>query len=254
MNIVTVNNPDMITLKKLSTKFEEANPNIKLNWLVLEENIMRQRITTDVSTGGGQFDVIFIGLYEAPIFAKRGWLTEMANLPAEYDVEDVFKSLRDGLSHEGKLYALPFNGESSMLMYRKDLFDAKGITMREQATYADIKKWAEALTDKGKGIYGITLARQARLGREHGVCQHAGEHLWRDLVRHGLEGNYRESGVEECDQLLCGFDEGFGTARSDFEWVQRKSDDLCYRKGGDVDRCDLRSRPAFRPEGVTGFR
>ena len=59
VNIVTVNNPDMITLKKLSTKFEEANPNIKLNWLVLEENIMRQRITTDVSTGGGQFDVIF---------------------------------------------------------------------------------------------------------------------------------------------------------------------------------------------------
>ena len=54
VNIVTVNNPDMITLKKLSTKFEEANPNIKLNWLVLEENIMRQRITTDVSTGGGQ--------------------------------------------------------------------------------------------------------------------------------------------------------------------------------------------------------
>ena len=51
VNIVTVNNPDMITLKKLSTKFEEANPNIKLNWLVLEENIMRQRITTDVSTG-----------------------------------------------------------------------------------------------------------------------------------------------------------------------------------------------------------
>jgi len=101
VNIVTVNNPDMITLKKLSTKFEQANPNIKLNWLVLEENIMRQRITTDVSTGGGQFDVIFIGLYEAPIFAKRGWLTEMANLPAEYDIEDVFKCLRDGLSYDG---------------------------------------------------------------------------------------------------------------------------------------------------------
>jgi sorbitol/mannitol transport system substrate-binding protein len=156
VNIVTVNNPGMITLKKLSTKFEEANPNIKLNWLVLEENIMRQRITTDVSTGGGQFDVIFIGLYETPIFGKRGWLTTMENLPAEYDLEDVFKSLRDGLSYDGKLYALPFNGESSMLMYRKDLFEAKGITMPEQATYADIKKWAEQLTEKGK-VFGITL-------------------------------------------------------------------------------------------------
>ena len=157
VNIVTVNNPDMITLKKLSTKFEAANPDIKLNWLVLEENIMRQRITTDTSTGGGQFDVIFIGLYEAPLFAKRGWLTEMADLPADYDIEDVFKSLRDGLSYDGKLYALPFNGESSMLMYRKDLFEEKGLKMPEQATYTDIKKFAEALTDKGKGIYGITL-------------------------------------------------------------------------------------------------
>src|SRR3546814_14224708 len=80
VNIVTVNNPDMIALKKLSSKFEAANPDIKLNWLVLEENTMRQKITTDVSTGGGQFDVIFIGLYEAPIFAKRGWLTAMENL------------------------------------------------------------------------------------------------------------------------------------------------------------------------------
>src|SRR5262245_37567759 len=157
VNIVTVNNPDMITLKKLSTKFEQANPNIKLNWLVLEENIMRQRITTDVSTGGGQFDVIFIGLYETPIFAKRGWLTAMENLPAEYDLEDVFKSLRDGLSYDGKLYALPFNGESSMLMYRKDLFDEKGLKMPEQPSYDDIQKFADALTDKSKGVYGITL-------------------------------------------------------------------------------------------------
>jgi sorbitol/mannitol transport system substrate-binding protein len=157
VNIVTVNNPDMITLKKLSPKFEAANPDIKLNWLVLEENIMRQRITTDVSTGGGQFDVIFIGLYEAPIFAKRGWLKPMENFPTEYDIEDVFKSLRDGLSYDGKLYALPFNGESSMLMYRKDLFEAKGLKVPEQATYDDIKKFAEALSDKGKGIYGITL-------------------------------------------------------------------------------------------------
>src|SRR4029450_9963749 len=93
VNIVTVNNPGMITLKKLSTKFEEANPNIKLNWLGLEENIRGRRITTDVSTGGGQFDVIFIGLYETPIFAKRGWLTAMANLPARYDMADVFQTV-----------------------------------------------------------------------------------------------------------------------------------------------------------------
>jgi sorbitol/mannitol transport system substrate-binding protein len=157
ITIATVNNPAMIELKKLSPKFEAENPDIKLNWVVVEENILRQRVTTDISTGSGQFDLVFIGLYETPIFAKRGWLKEMVNIPSDYDIDDVFKSLRDGLSHEGKLYALPFYGESSMLMYRKDLFDEKGLQMPEQPTYDDIKKFADALTDKSKGIYGITL-------------------------------------------------------------------------------------------------
>src|SRR6478736_809046 len=157
VTIATVNNPAMIELKKLSTKFEAENPDIKLNWVVVEENILRQRVTTDVSTGSGQFDLVFIGLYETPIFAKRGWLKEMGNIPADYDVDDVFKSIRDGLSYQGKLYALPFYGESSMLMYRKDLLDEKGLKMPDQPTYEDIKKFADALTDKAKGIYGITL-------------------------------------------------------------------------------------------------
>ena len=74
VTIGAVNNPAMIELKKLSPKFEAQNPNIKLNWVVLEENVLRQRVTTDVSTGSGQFDLVFIGLYETPIFAKRGWL------------------------------------------------------------------------------------------------------------------------------------------------------------------------------------
>ena len=116
VTIATVNNPAMIELKKLSLKFEAENPDIKLNWVVVEENILRQRVTTDVSTGSGQFDLVFIGLYETPIFAKRGWLKEMGNIPADYDIDDVFKSIRDGLSYNGKLYALPFYGESSMLM------------------------------------------------------------------------------------------------------------------------------------------
>ena len=157
VTIATVNNPAMIELKKLSTKFEADNPDIKLNWVVVEENILRQRVTTDVSTGSGQFDLVFIGLYETPIFAKRGWLKEMGNIPGDYDIDDVFKSIRDGLSYQGKLYALPFYGESSMLMYRKDLLDEKGLKMPDQPTYDDIKKFADALTDKSKGIYGITL-------------------------------------------------------------------------------------------------
>jgi len=75
----------MIELQKLSTIFEADNPDIKLNWVVVEENILRQRVTTDVSTGSGQCELVFIGLYETPIFAKRGWLKEIGNIPADYD-------------------------------------------------------------------------------------------------------------------------------------------------------------------------
>jgi sorbitol/mannitol transport system substrate-binding protein len=157
VTICAVNNEPMIELKKLSAKFEQKNPGIKLNWVIVEENVLRQKVTLDVSQHSGLYDLVFIGLYDTPIFAKQGNLLPFENLPAEYDLEDVFKSIRDGLSYDGKLYALPFYGESSMLMYRKDLFAAKNLTMPEQPTYDDIAKFAEQLTDKSKGIYGITL-------------------------------------------------------------------------------------------------
>ena len=168
VTIGVVNNPDMIELKKLSSNFEEKNPNIKLSWVIAEENVLRQRVTTDVSQGSGQFDLIFIGLYETPIFSKRGWLRPFENLSADYDLNDVFKSLRDGLSYDGKLYALPFYGESSMLMYRKDLFEAKGLKMPDKPTWAEIAKIADQLTDKSKGIYGITLRGKPGWGENMG--------------------------------------------------------------------------------------
>ena len=164
VTIAAVNNPDMLELKKLSAKFLEQHPDITLNWVIVEENILRQRVTTDVSTGSGQFDVVFIGLYEAPIYAKRTWLQPIGELSSEYDIDDVFKSLRDGLSYDGKLYALPFYGESSYLMYRKDLFEQKGLKMPEQPTFEDIAKFAAALNDKEHGFYGLALRGQPGWG------------------------------------------------------------------------------------------
>ena len=157
VTICAVNNSPMIELKKLSSKFEEKNPDIKLNWVIVEENVLRQKVTLDVSQHSGLYDLVYIGLYDTPIFAKQGNLLPFDNLPADYDVDDVFKSIRDGLSYDGKLYALPFYGESSMLMYRKDLFEAKGLKMPDQPTYEDFLKFAAALTDKSKGIYGVAL-------------------------------------------------------------------------------------------------
>lgn len=81
VTIATVNNGDMIVMQKLSSQFEEENPDIDLEWVVLEENVLRQRATTDIATGGGQFDVMTIGTYEVPIWAAQGWLEPMDGLP-----------------------------------------------------------------------------------------------------------------------------------------------------------------------------
>ncbi|MFM0288070.1 ABC transporter substrate-binding protein [Paraburkholderia megapolitana] len=164
VTIATLNNPDMIELKKLSATFEKANPDITLNWVILEENVLRQRATTDITTNSGQFDVVAIGTYEAPQWGKRGWLAPMNNLPAGYDLDDVVKTARDGLSSNGQLWALPFYVESSMTFYRKDLFAAKGLKMPDQPTYDQIKEFADKLTDKASGVYGICLRGKAGWG------------------------------------------------------------------------------------------
>ncbi|NJP09067.1 MAG: sugar ABC transporter substrate-binding protein [Leptolyngbyaceae cyanobacterium RU_5_1] len=156
LTIATVNNGDMVIMQGLSRKFEEANPDIQLRWVVLEENVLRQRTTTDIASQGGQFDVLTIGSYETPIWARRDWLRPL-DLPASYDVNDLLKPIREGLSNDGKLYALPFYGESSMLYYRRDLFEKAGITVPEQPTYAQIKTWASKIHNPSNGVYGVCL-------------------------------------------------------------------------------------------------
>ena len=157
LTIATVNNPDMVTMQKLSTNFEAQYPNIKLNWVVLPENELRQKVTTDIATKAGSFDVLTIGTYETPIWGKQGWLTEMNDLPASYDLADILKPVRAGLSTGGKLYALPFYAESSMLMYRKDLFAAAKISISQTPTWAQIAAAVKKLHNPSKGIYGICL-------------------------------------------------------------------------------------------------
>ena len=163
ITIATVNNSDMIRMQRLSTKWEQATGN-KINWVVLEENVLRQRVTTDIATKAGQFDILTIGSYETPIWGKQNWLLPLDDFPASYDYNDIFKGVRDALSTNGKLYAVPFYAESSFTMYRKDLFDAAGLKMPDHPTYDEIAKFADKLTDKSKEQYGICLRGKAGWG------------------------------------------------------------------------------------------
>lgn len=156
LTIATVNNADMIIMQKLSPEWEKATGN-KLNWVVLEENVLRQRVTTDIATKSGQFDIMTIGGYETPIWGKAGWLLAVDDLGDDYDYDDLIKPVRAGLTVDGKLYAVPFYAESSFTLYRKDLFEAAGLKMPDAPTYAEIKEFATKLTDKSKEQYGLCL-------------------------------------------------------------------------------------------------
>ncbi|AKR55016.1 sugar ABC transporter substrate-binding protein [Devosia sp. H5989] len=164
LTIATVNNGDMIRMQKLTDDFTKANPDIQLEWVTMEENQLRQKVTTDIATKGGQYDIVTIGTYEVPIWAKQGWLLSLDDLGADYDVNDLLPPIRAGLSLDGKLYAAPFYGESSMVMYRKDLMEKAGLTMPDAPTWDFIADAARKMTDRANDINGICLRGKAGWG------------------------------------------------------------------------------------------
>jgi sorbitol/mannitol transport system substrate-binding protein len=164
LTIATVNNGDMVRMQKLTDDFTKKNPGIDVKWVTLEENVLRQRVTTDIATHGGQYDIMTIGNYEVPIWAKQKWLLPLDNLGKDFDESDLLPAIRNSLSYDGKLYASPFYGESAMTMYRTDLFKKAGLTMPESPTWEFVKKAADKITDKKAGIYGICLRGKAGWG------------------------------------------------------------------------------------------
>ncbi|TCP40013.1 ABC transporter substrate-binding protein [Rhodovulum marinum] len=164
LTIATVNNSDMIIMQKLSPQWEEATGH-KLNWVVLEENVLRQRVTTDIATKGGSFDIVTIGAYEAPIWGKQGWLNGLEDLGDAYDYADIFEPVRNGLSADGTLYAVPFYAESSFTFYRTDLFEKAGLEKpTEQITYDQFADMVAKLHDPDNGVYGTCQRGKAGWG------------------------------------------------------------------------------------------
>jgi sorbitol/mannitol transport system substrate-binding protein len=161
LTIATVNNSDMIRMQGLTDDFTKANPDISLEWVTLEENVLREKVTTDIAAKGGQFDVLTIGTYEVPIWGKKGWLVPLTQVD---DPADILPAIAGGLTVDGKLMAAPFYGESSMVMYRKDLMDKAGLKMPEAPTWEFIGQAARAMTDKPAEIYGVCLRGKAGWG------------------------------------------------------------------------------------------
>ena len=163
LTIATVNNGDMIRMQGLTDDFT-AKTGHKVEWVTLEENVLRQRVTTDITTKGGAFDIMTIGMYETPIWGSNGWLVPLDDLSADYNVGDLLPAMAGGLSHDGTLYAAPFYGESSMVMYRTDLMAKAGLEMPAAPSWNFIAKAARAMTDRDNDINGICLRGKAGWG------------------------------------------------------------------------------------------
>lgn len=163
ITIATVNNGDMIRMQGLTDDFT-AKTGHEVEWVTLEENVLRQRVTTDITTKGGAFDIMTIGMYETPIWGANGWLVPLDDLSAEYNAGDILPAMSGGLSHEGTLYAAPFYGESSMIMYRTDLMEAAGLEMPDAPSWSFIAKAAREMTDRDNDINGICLRGKAGWG------------------------------------------------------------------------------------------
>jgi sorbitol/mannitol transport system substrate-binding protein len=156
-----VGNPQMEDIQKLTADNFTKQTGITVKFTILPENELRDKVTQDIANQGGQYDVATVGAYEVPIWAKNGWLHELSTQAAAdsgYDQADLLKPMVQSLTgDDGKMYAAPFYGESSFLMYNKDLFKAAGITMPEKPTWAQVAEYAAKLNNKSKGVAGICL-------------------------------------------------------------------------------------------------
>ncbi|MFF4590285.1 ABC transporter substrate-binding protein [Streptomyces sp. NPDC001388] len=168
INVLMVGNPQMEDIAKLTKDTFTKDTGIEVNFTVLPENELRDKVTQDIATQAGQYDVATIGAYEVPIWEKNGWLHELgpyADKDASFDKADLLKPMVTSLSgSDGKLYALPFYGESSMLMYNKDVMRAKGITVPEHPTWQQIADIAAKVDGAEPGMKGICLRGLAGWG------------------------------------------------------------------------------------------
>ncbi|MCW2963619.1 MAG: putative sugar transporter, periplasmic component [Actinomycetia bacterium] len=164
ITIATVNNPDMIVMQSLTSVFTKKY-GIGVKYVTLPENTLRQKVTSDVATGGGQFDIATVGTYDVPIWAKNKWLVSLdpsfaklsSSAASAYDLKDVIPKVRLGLSYKNNLFALPFYGESSMTYYNKKLFAAAGLKMPLHPTWDQVAAFAAKLNKPSANQYGICL-------------------------------------------------------------------------------------------------
>jgi sorbitol/mannitol transport system substrate-binding protein len=162
LTVAVVDNPQLTDLQAMTKNvYEKSNPNVTVKFVTLTEDTLRQAVTQDVASHAGKYDVVAVGPYDvSSAYAPNGWLVDLKSFlstDSSYNQSDLISGIANALSYKGDLYALPVYGESSFVMYRKDMFQAAGLTMPQNPTWDQIASFAKALNKPSQGIAGICL-------------------------------------------------------------------------------------------------
>ncbi|CCH80005.1 Extracellular solute-binding protein family 1 [Nostocoides japonicum T1-X7] len=167
ISVLMVNNPQMVDLQQLAPQFTKQT-GIKVHFTVLPEDDLRDKASQEFSSQAGQYDVASLSNFEIPIYAKSKWVAPLSDFVANdpgFDQDDILKPMTQALTVDGKLYGEPFYGESSFLMYRKDVLAAKGITMPAHPTWPQVADIAAKVDGAQPGMAGICLRGQPGWGQ-----------------------------------------------------------------------------------------
>src|ERR1700712_5613195 len=169
IDVLMVNNPQMIDLERLTAANFTKQTGIGVNFTVLPENDVRDKISQEFSSQTGQYDVASLSNFEIPIYANSKRIGPLSDYIAQERAftQDAFlKPMTTSLSGaDGKIYGEPFYGESSFLMYRKDVLAAKGIEMPAKPTWQQVADIAAQLDGAQPGMAGICLRGQPGWGQ-----------------------------------------------------------------------------------------
>ena len=168
INVLMVNNSQMVDLQKLTADNFTAKTGIKVNFTVLPENDVRDKISQEFSSQAGQYDVATVSNFEIPIYARSKWIAPLSDYIAKdtaFDQDDILKPMTESMSKDGVVYGQPFYGESSFLMYRKDVLDSKGLTMPSNPTWDEVADIAAKVDGAQPNMKGICLRGQPGWGQ-----------------------------------------------------------------------------------------
>lgn len=178
LTVAAVDNGDLDRLRDLSQTFLDEHPGVTIDWVRHGENELREVVSTDVGTGGGRFDVVTIGTYEAQIWAGQKLLTPLTGMPAGFDPQAFLPTVAKALSADSELQAAPFYGESAFTMYRTDLFQQAGVTMPERPTWQFLidtgsqiaqATGVDGMCVRGKAGWGENMALVSAMAHSYGA-------------------------------------------------------------------------------------